>query len=171
MVNQHALLLTTLPTYQSSLTPFKIIICQGSRSLHQLMCLGSANVNSCRRFGCCYSTRISCMLTHMVLSFYAKTESCIAYSLSFSHMLLTILKGALLFLWHVKIQWTVNRVLLCIKYLAKCPCPHCLVKKWQILALGTTVDNQWCANICKDDHWFGQWLPGSINGYLRRELD
>lgn len=38
-----------------------------------------------------------------------------------------------------------------IRYLAACPCPRCLIKKSQIGALGTHVDEQRRAHIRVDD--------------------
>ncbi|KAL6308598.1 hypothetical protein BKA93DRAFT_822327 [Sparassis latifolia] len=44
-------------------------------------------------------------------------------------------------------------LLACIKYLANCPCPRCLIQKAQIAALGTKIDTQQRAKIREDDNW------------------
>jgi len=76
-----------------------------------------------------------------------------------------------------------HRVLLvCIKYLACCPCSCCDILKVQIPMMGTTADHQWQSHDHQDDYWLHmtiarmrQWIfekgIGVNNAKLKAVLD
>ena len=48
-----------------------------------------------------------------------------------------------------------ERVLMAgIRFMGLCPCPRCLVKKRELLALGTPMDNKWRLKVQVNDHHF-----------------
>lgn len=63
-------------------------------------------------------------------------------------------KYAIIFSYGLWLILIFRTLLACIKFLAQCPCPCCLIPKSKIGDLGKKVDRQrWERDIRKDSHW------------------
>jgi hypothetical protein len=127
--------------HTSSPIQSRIFITKYLENQHEQLSSLTASMSSCKLYGLSSWTIILYMHISLELSWNAQTEYFGDFFQEFLSIQLIIQKSNISYTSLVFLTHCITRVLLaCIKYLSHCPCQRCLVRKDEISALGTELD-------------------------------